>query len=565
MNNFRALWWVALVFTLFMLYMEWTQFSAQYNQPQSSANVTAVDGGAIVRDDVPAANLAAQASNATANNASDVPSNAPTQASQHRVQISTDVLNVQLDTQGGDLRFVGLKDYAVSRKDDTPFTLMSDHAPYLFLAQTGFSSQTTEAAPSHHQVFHVDSPVYQLPEGADELRVPMLWEKDGIQVEKTYVFTRGSYTIAVEYRVTNNSIETWQAAPYYQLVRNKYDPTSSWFLPTYTGGAVYDAEDKLTKISFDDMKKEPLSKEAADGWLAMMQHYFVAAFVPTAGDKMHYYSKALDDERYSLGMVAPSLSVAAGESAQVSTQMYIGPKLQGDMAALATGLDLTVDYGILAFMAKPMFWLLEKLNMMVQPISGLWSWGFAIILLTLLLKAAFYKLSAAGFRSMANLRKLAPRLQNLKENYSHDKVLFQQKMMELYKTEKINPLGGCLPILIQIPVFLALYWVLLEAVELRMTPFLWVDDLSRHDPFFILPVLMGLTMIIQQKLNPPPTDPMQEKIMKFLPYVFTITFLFIPSGLVLYWVVNNGLSILQQWYVIRQLDAEDAAKKTQSA
>lgn len=289
----------------------------------------------------------------------------------------------------------------------------------------------------------------------------------------------------------------------------------------------------------------------------MMQHYFLAAFVPNAQESMHYYSKVLESERYALGMIAPAMTVAAGASVTSMVQLYAGPKLQGDLEALAPGLELTVDYGVLAFMAQPMFWLLEHLSSWVEPFSGLWSWGWAIILLTILLKAVFYKLSEAGYKSMANLRKLAPRLQHLKDNYGHDKMMFQQKMMELYKTEKINPLGGCLPILIQIPVFLALYWVLLEAVELRMTPFMWLDDLSQYDPFFILPILMGVTMVIQQKLNPPPTDPMQEKIMKFLPYVFTVTFLFMPSGLVLYWVVNNGLSILQQWHITRKIEAMD--------
>jgi YidC/Oxa1 family membrane protein insertase len=389
------------------------------------------------------------------------------------------------------------------------------------------------------------------------LRVPMTWEKDGVKVVKTYVFKRGSYTVGVEYAVTNATEQAWQAAPYYQLVRNTYDPTSSFWLPTYTGGAVYDPVNKFDKIDFDDMKKQSLSREAAGGWLTMMQHYFLAAFVPNAQESMHYYSKVLESERYALGMIAPAMTVAAGASATSMVQLYAGPKLQGDLEALAPGLELTVDYGVLAFMAQPMFWLLEHLSSWVEPFSGLWSWGWAIILLTILLKAVFYKLSEAGYKSMANLRKLAPRLQHLKDNYGHDKMMFQQKMMELYKTEKINPLGGCLPILIQIPVFLALYWVLLEAVELRMTPFMWLDDLSQYDPFFILPILMGVTMVIQQKLNPPPTDPMQEKIMKFLPYVFTVTFLFMPSGLVLYWVVNNGLSILQQWHITRKIEAMD--------
>ncbi len=550
MTNFRALWWIALIFTLFMLYTEWTHFLAQKQQPVAAV-ASQSQAAAQVAGDVPQAPVSLTAS------AGDVPTTAVTQPTVQRVTVTTDVFNVQLDTKGGDLRFASLSAYPVSRDDDAPFTLMSDKSPYLFLAQTGFSAQGGAVAPNHHEVFSVAKTEFTLAEGADELRVPMTWEKDGVKVVKTYVFKRGSYTVGVEYAVTNATEQVWQAAPYYQLVRNTYDPTSSFWLPTYTGGAVYDPVNKFDKIDFDDMKKQAVSKDAAGGWLTMMQHYFLAAFVPSTQDNMHYYSKVLESERYALGMMAPAMTVAAGASATSMVQLYAGPKLQGDLEALAPGLELTVDYGVLAFMAQPMFWLLEHLSSWVEPLSGLWSWGWAIILLTILLKAVFYKLSEAGYKSMANLRKLAPRLQHLKDNYGHDKMMFQQKMMELYKTEKINPLGGCLPILIQIPVFLALYWVLLEAVELRMTPFMWLDDLSQYDPFFILPILMGLTMVIQQKLNPPPTDPMQEKVMKFLPYIFTVTFLFMPSGLVLYWVVNNGLSILQQWHITRKIEAMD--------
>jgi len=550
MTNFRPLWWIALLFTLFMLYTEWTYFVAQKQQPAqpvaSQSVATPMPAG-----DVPQAPVSLSAA------VGDVPSSVVAQPSVQRVVVTTDVLNIQLDTKGGDLRFASLSAYPVSRDDDAAFTIMSDKSPYLFLAQTGFSAQGGSIAPNHHEVFSVAKTEFTLAEGSDELRVPMTWEKDGVKVVKTYIFKRGNYAVGVEYAVTNATDQVWQAAPYYQLVRNTYDPTSSFWLPTYTGGVVYDPVNKFDKIDFDDMKKQPLSREAAGGWLTMMQHYFLAAFVPNAQESMYYYSKVLESERYALGMIAPAMTVAAGASASTSVQLYAGPKLQGDLEALAPGLELTVDYGVLAFMAQPMFWLLEHLSGWVEPFSGLWSWGWAIILVTIILKALFYKLSEAGYKSMANLRKLAPRLQHLKDNYGHDKMMFQQKMMELYKTEKINPLGGCLPILIQIPVFLALYWVLLEAVELRMTPFMWLDDLSQYDPFFILPILMGITMVVQQKLNPPPTDPMQEKIMKFLPYVFTVTFLFMPSGLVLYWVVNNGLSILQQWYITRKIEAMD--------
>lgn len=551
MTQLRAIWWIALVFTFFMLWVEWTHFVQRHEAGDTAITPTqqsSASGQSQQAGDVPQG----QPKVAGVEN---VP-NAVAQPSEGRVTVKTDLFTIEFDRKGADLRFASLNDYAVSLEDKSAFTLMSDQSPYLFLAQSGFSGQTG-TAPTHHDVFTSLANDHQLADDAQELRVPFTWEKDGIKVEKTYIFKRNSYVIGLEVKVTNQSGQTWQASPYTQLVRNNYDPSASFWLPTYTGGALYDPINKFDKYDLSDVTQQPISQDSTGGWLAMMQHYFLAAVVPDKDANLHYYGKALDANRMALGVVAQPLIIATGESATNSVQLFIGPKLQNELEALAPGLDLVVDYGVLAFMATPMFWVIEFLNNLVEPISGLWSWGWAIILVTILLKAAFYKLSEAGYKSMANLRKLTPRLQHLKDNYSHDKMLFQQKMMELYKTEKINPLGGCLPILIQIPVFLALYWVLLEAVELRMTPFLWLEDLSHYDPFFILPILMGATMIIQQKLNPPPTDPMQEKVMKFLPYLFTVFFLFIPSGLVLYWVVNNTLSIWQQWYITRQIEAQE--------
>lgn len=553
MTQLRAIWWIALVFTLFMIWIEWTHFIQRHEvgesltttpQSQSSANTNPAQAVGDIPQGQPKILGVDNVPTTTA------------QPTEGRVTVKTDLFTIEFDRKGADLRFASLNKYAVSLEDDSAFTLMSDKSPYLFLAQSGFSGQAV-SAPTHHDVFTSSENSYQLAETAQELRVPFVWEKDGIKVEKTYVLQRNSYVVGLEIKVSNHTGQTWQASPYTQLVRNTFDPSASFWLPTYTGGAIYDPVSKFDKYDLADVTSQPLSQDSTGGWLAMMQHYFLTAIVPAKDATVHYYGKALDSNRLALGMVAQPLVVAAGASATSSVQLFIGPKLQNELEALAPGLELVVDYGILAFMAQPMFWVIEFLNGLVEPISGLWSWGWAIILVTILLKAAFYKLSEAGYKSMANLRKLTPRLQHLKDNYSHDKMQFQQKMMELYKTEKINPLGGCLPILIQIPVFLALYWVLLEAVELRMTPFLWLEDLSHYDPFFILPILMGLTMIIQQKLNPPPTDPMQEKVMKFLPYLFTIFFLFIPSGLVLYWVVNNTLSIWQQWYITRQIEAQE--------
>ena len=299
------------------------------------------------------------------------------------------------------------------------------------------------------------------------------------------------------------------------------------------------------------MLEADLDRTITDGWAAMLQHYFLGALIPPAGVAEHFYTKTLSNARYVIGMIAPSWrTVADGESGTFSTRLFIGPKLQDQMREVATGLELTVDYGLLTVLAQPLFWLLKTINNLVG------NWGWAIVIVTLIIKLVFYKLSETSYRSMANMRKLTPRLQSLKERYGDDRQKLNQAMMELYKKEKINPLGGCLPILVQIPVFIALYWVLLESVELRQAPFmLWIQDMSSPDPYFILPLLMGASMLIQQKLNPAPLDPIQAKVMMVLPIVFTVFFAFFPSGLVLYWVVNNILSIAQQWVITRRIEA----------
>jgi YidC/Oxa1 family membrane protein insertase len=324
----------------------------------------------------------------------------------------------------------------------------------------------------------------------------------------------------------------------------------SQFLYTYTGGAIYTPEEKYEKISFEDMESSKLSMEVKGGWVGMLQHYFLGAWVPPAEETDHFYSNVLPGQRYVLGAYTPSISLAAGGSHIFSSGFVAGPKLQDELEAIAPGLDLTVDYGWLTVLAKPIFWLLKSIQGVVL------NWGWSIILLTLIIKLVFFKLSETSYKSMANMRKMTPRIQALKDRYGDDKQRLNQAMMEMYKKEKINPLGGCLPILVQIPVFIALYWVLLESVELRQAPWiLWLQDLSIKDPYYVLPIIMGISMFIQQKLNPAPPDPMQAKIMMSLPFVFTIFFAFFPSGLVLYWVTNNILSIAQQWYITRQIEA----------
>jgi YidC/Oxa1 family membrane protein insertase len=424
---------------------------------------------------------------------------------------------------------------------------MQENESNTFIAQSGLLS--SQEAPDHHAVYGAEQGEYRLAGNANELKVRLNWTGSaGVTVTKVYTFTRGSYVVGVEYQINNASAADWQGRAYHQLQRSRQERESA-LIYTYTGGVLYSAESKYEKISFDDMDKEVLSRDTKGGWAAMIQHYFVGAWLPDASQLNHYYSKALDKKNYVIGMVTPEFAVPAGKSMNINGRLYVGPKEQDVLKDIAPGLELTVDYGWLTFLAKPLFWLLKHIEMLVH------NWGWAIILLTLLIKLAFYKLSETSYKSMANMRKVAPKLTALRERYGDDRQRMSQAMMELYKKEKINPLGGCLPILVQIPVFIALYWVLLESVEMRQADFmLWLNDLSSKDPYYVLPLIMGATMFIQQKLNPPPPDPIQAKVMMALPFIFTLFFAFFPAGLVLYWVANNFLSISQQWYITRKIE-----------
>ena len=381
-----------------------------------------------------------------------------------------------------------------------------------------------------------------------ELVVRLHWQGGaGIAVDKVFTFHRGSYVVDVTYEVHNAGSQPWSGQAYYQLQREKPASSSGAFgVHTYTGGVIHGKEVKYEKISFDDMDKKPLAQTLAGGWAAMIQHYFLAAWIPPQQQSDDFYSKALGEGRYLLGLRAPTATVAPGQQATIAARLYVGPKLQDHLGAVADGLELTVDYGKLTILADPIFWLMKHIHKLVG------NWGWSIILLTLLIKLAFFHLSATSYKSMANMRKLQPRLQALKERFGDDRQALNEAMMKMYKEEKINPLGGCLPILVQIPVFIALYWVLLESVELRQAPFiLWIHDLSTRDPYFVLPIINGIAMLIQQRLNPSPMDPIQAKVMMVLPVVFTFMFAYFPAGLVLYWVVNSLLSIAQQYYITR--------------
>ena len=473
-----------------------------------------------------------------------------------RIYIETDVLRVEIDSRGGDVRVVDLIKYPQTNKDDKKaFRLMSDANKDLYIAQSGFAGKremnngTAIAAPNHNSIYKIEKTEYKLSDDKDALKVNLFWNSpDNVLFVKSYEFKRGDYKINVSHTIQNRSTKTWRGNLYQQLQRLDYDDENqSSFIYTYTGGVLYSPEEKYEKVDFSDMADENLKRDIKDGWAAIIQHYFLAAWIPPVGSEQSYFTRDLGNSKYAMGMKATSeVQVAKATTQVLSNILYVGPKTQQELEKIAPGLELTVDYGVLTVIAKPIFWLMTKIHNFVG------NWGWTIILLTMLIKLVFYKLSEASYKSMANMRKVQPRLAAMKERFGDDRQKMNQAMMKMYKEEKINPLGGCLPIVVQIPVFISLYWVLLESVELRQADWMfWFTDLSAKDPYFVLPLLMGITMFIQQKLNPPPMDPMQAKIMSALPIVFTVFFAFFPAGLVLYWVVNNTLSIAQQWYITR--------------
>jgi len=469
------------------------------------------------------------------------------------VTVATDLVRAEISTAGGDLRRLELLKQADIEDLNKPFQLLGEAAGRTYLAQSGLIG---EGLPNHKSTWIPREKSYRLKEGEDVLEVKLDAHGGGLKVTKTYRFRRGSYLIEVDHEIVGEGSATLQPHLYFQFVRDGQPPPGdSKLAPTFTGVGVYTAKDKFQKITFEDIAKGKASypRNTADGWIGIIQHYFLSAWLPAAGVPREFYTKRLADNLFSAGVIVASEAVEPGKSVRVGMALYSGPqdqeRLQELAARAAPGIDLAVDYGWLTVIAYPLFWVLAWLHKLVG------NWGFAIILLTILIKLAFYPLSAASYRSMAKMKVLAPKLQRLKDQYGDDRQRLHQAMMDLYKTEKINPLGGCLPIVVQIPVFIALYWVLLNSIELRQAPFiLWIDDLSKPDPYYILPVLMGISMIVQSRLSPTPPDPIQARMMQLMPIIFSVFFFFFPAGLVLYWLVNNIISIAQQWYITRALD-----------
>ena len=470
-----------------------------------------------------------------------------------RARIITDVIDAEIDANGGDLRKVVLSRYRQNDAAEQPFVLLEERPGRNYFAQMGFVGGTL---PTHKTVFELVPGEYRLKDGQNEIKVVLRASLNNADVVRTYKFQRGSYVVDVETQIINRGAAVVEGFPYYQILRHGQPPEGeSALMHTFTGPALYTDVGKFQKVAFEDISKGKTEfvKEAKDGWISLVQHHFVSAWVttdPADASQREFYTRAVGDNEYSAGMIFPVIKLNPGDEKTVSMRLYAGPQELEKIKSLAPGLDLVVDYGWLTILAYPIFILLNWINKLVI------NWGVSIILLTILIKLVFYPLSAAGYKSMAKMRKLAPRLQNLKERYGDDRQKLHEGMMKIYQEEKINPMGGCLPILVQIPVFIALYWVLMGAVELRQAPFaLWIQDLSKPDPYYVLPVIMAITSFIQVKLSPASPDPVQQKVMMAMPVIFSVMFLFFPAGLVLYWLVNNVLSILQQWRINTIIEA----------
>ncbi len=473
------------------------------------------------------------------------------------VTVKTDVLLLEINTRGGGIEKAALLNYPEQAgHPEKPFILMENTPELLYITQGGLLSK--QAAPTHEDIYTVSEYNYALEEGQDTLQVSLVWtSNDNIKVSKTLEFTRGSYLVKIHYLIENESGEVWQGRSYHQIKRSA-PGNGRRLVNTYTGAVISSPEERYEKIDFGDMEDQKLDRQITNGWFAMLQHYFVVALLPADKEQPYIYqtTKPVND-RYIIRTITPAHLVEPGAKGEIEEQIYLGPKILENLEKIADGLELTEDYGVLWFIAKPLFKVLTWLHDMTN------NWGWSIILVTIILKLIFFPLSAAGYKSMANMRRVQPRMLAIKERHKDDKSKLNQAMMQIYKEEKINPLGGCFPILVQIPVFIALYWVLLGSVEMRQASFaLWLQDLSSPDPYYVLPLLMGATMFIQQKLNPAPMDPVQEKVMSVLPIAFTIFFAFFPSGLVLYWVVNNILSIAQQWHITRSLERAGISSKS---
>ncbi len=545
MDNQRLFLYIALMMVLFLIWQAWEKDHRPVPQP------TAASAPAKGEAAAPPVSTAAAPSPATT---VEQAAQAAALPSAKTIHVVTDLLDADINTYGGDIRKLGLRKYPATLKDkNIPFDLLTNTPTKVFVAQSGLIGRGKDY-PYHRTTYSATRTSYQLAAGQDRLDVDLHWRSpEGIDYIKRFVFHRDSYVVRVEFIISNHTRKSWEGYFYGQLLRTAPPGhhRGLFSLPTYTGGAIYTPEDHYEKVKFKEMEKAPLRRDVTGGWAAMLQHYFVGAWMPeTEKTKGQLYTNTAGADRYIIGYkhTTPT-TVAPGQTATTGMDLYAGPTEQQRLAKLPAGMDRTVDFGLLTFIASPLFSLLKFIHAIVG------NWGWAIIVLTVLIKAAFYPLNNTQFKSMAKMKKVAPRLKELKEHHGDDKERYNREMMELYKREKINPMAGCLPIFIQIPVFIALYWILLESVEMRQAPFMfWIHDLSASDPYFVLPILMGGSMFLTMLMNPA-SDPMQRRIFMVMPIAFTAFFLFFPTGLVLYYLVNNLLQAGQQWLIMRSVDS----------
>jgi len=550
----RNLLLAGMAATVFMLIGEWSDFQDRKNPVVA----TETSFAATPSVDLPSSEAPVSAEDIPSD--PDLKAASPTiktNTQQKLISVKTDSLVMLIDTLGGDIVKVGLpRHFAQLDTPDQPFVLLNNTDDKTYIAKSGLIGQNGTDTLAGRPTFTVSKNEFVMNESEDTLNVDLEFQQDDAKITKRFTFTRGDYLVQVQYLVENQGDATWKANFYGQLNRDSHDPVVSsggMGMAPFLGAALTSNEENYRKFTFDDIADSSFKETIEGGWVAMVQHYFLSAWVANADEKNIFeLKKQGNDDLYLMRYIAPKTEIAPGTSGTITSSFYAGPKDVYRLEEIAPYLDLTVDYGFLWWIAKPIFRFLHFIY------SYVGNWGWSIILLTVSIKAVFFHLSATSYRSMAKMRKIQPMMQELKERIGDDKQKMSTELMKLYKKEKVNPLGGCLPILVQMPVFISLYWVLMESVELRHTPFLgWIMDLSVKDPLFILPLVMGLTMWIQQKLNPTPPDPMQAKVMQMMPIVFTFMFLWFPAGLVLYWVVNNTLSIIQQYIITKQIEASD--------
>jgi YidC/Oxa1 family membrane protein insertase len=553
MKNPRLLLWIALGLVLWLNYQAWLKDYALQATPAAMIPLqTSAKPSRDLSADIPKPASVSMEAAHSAEPAAAESEIEPSSKAQQVIHVRTDVLDLDISQQGGTLQRVDLVRYPKVKGGQEPVRLMNQDSPETrYVLESGLTGPTGLSYPTHLAEFTALQQEFTL-STAPELRVPLEWsDGKGVEVTKTYIFRRGQYRIDIEYAVRNRSGALWQAAPYAQIERTDPIVKSSMFdvqSRAFRGPAMWDGA-KYRKLKINDADDRHLAQEVSNGWVAALQHHFVGAIVPPADAKWRFTLSA-EDLKYRLAAAGPAIPVTDGSDSTLNQTLYIGPKLQLQLNAISPELGRVADYGMLTLLSRPLFWLLEKVH------SLLGNWGLAIVIVTFLLKLLFYPLSEASGKSMAKMKMLAPRIKNLQESHKDDREKLGHAMMELYKREKVNPVAGCLPIIIQIPVFLAFYWVLLESVEMRQAPFMgWINDLSSRDPLFILPAIMAAAMFIQYKLNPTPPDPVQAKVFMFMPLAMSVMFAFFPAGLVLYWVTNTVLSIAQQWNINRRIEA----------